>query len=802
MKKFSKLLAVVVAIAVIVCPMMSIVSHATSAGGYKIEALDENNLKLTISSEDGFIAYSASVGFNSASAFQSTYSSDGYTNGLKLIDYTTKTATKNGYNTPQISANAIDSSLNVVVMPTDINNLDLLTEVVIGIRVAANSTASLTKIQAADDGADLAEDPTLLTFPAAGSDGVIDTESEDYNPENATTVHTHDLTLVPAVAATCTVAGNSAYYTCSGCDKIFSDSEGTNETTLQAVTIAATGHTVVNDAAVAPTCTETGLTAGSHCSVCNEVLVAQTVVPATGHTVVNDAAVAPTCTETGLTAGSHCSVCGEVIVAQTVVPATEHTVVDDAAVAPTCTETGLTAGSHCSVCGEVLVAQTVVPATGHTVVDDAAVAPTCTETGLTAGSHCSVCNEVIVAQTVVPATGHSFTYTENGDGTHTVGCANGCGYSATEDCDTEGEDGACSMCGYKAAGPIVSVLDENILTNLAPQISITETINVNFRVAKATTTGNSAYASVKMVITATKYNASNMRYLADPVYADLWSLTTKNNAATYYDVATYELDLPIYAYVACYNEDGVEIAHSNTFTAYPSELLKGLYTATPTNAEQEATNRLITDALNLGAAAQAYFAGQVSGDTDLKAATAMNEGWDQSYATAELTGLNNVSNFDWNSESSVTSSTNNITTAADISGAPAISYAILKATATGANPLDYSKLTMEISYNTLYANDGNAGLISDTIEGSEWSDYAVGKNLRYSFKKAAMYDSDKTVTAVVTYDGTRVCTVTYSMDSYISAYKDNATVGGIVTAIGKFTATARNYFAVKTGKTV
>ena len=42
-------------------------------------------------------------------------------------------------------------------------------------------------------------------------------------------------------------------------------------------------HTIVTDAAVAATCTTTGLTAGTHCSKCNVVLTAQTVVAATGH---------------------------------------------------------------------------------------------------------------------------------------------------------------------------------------------------------------------------------------------------------------------------------------------------------------------------------------------------------------------------------------------------------------------------------------------------------------------------------------------------------------------------------------
>ncbi len=86
-------------------------------------------------------------------------------------------------------------------------------------------------------------------------------------------------------------------------------------------------HTSVTDAAVAPTCTKTGLTEGSHCSNCSKVLVKQEVVDALGHTSVTDKAKDPTCTETGLTAGSHCSVCNETLVAQEEVPATGHTYV-------------------------------------------------------------------------------------------------------------------------------------------------------------------------------------------------------------------------------------------------------------------------------------------------------------------------------------------------------------------------------------------------------------------------------------------------------------------------------------------
>ena len=75
-------------------------------------------------------------------------------------------------------------------------------------------------------------------------------------------------------AATCTTAGVKTY-TCSACGDSYTEA------------IPSTGHTEAIDAAVAATCTSTGLTEGKHCSVCNTVLVAQTVVNTIAHNYTN-----------------------------------------------------------------------------------------------------------------------------------------------------------------------------------------------------------------------------------------------------------------------------------------------------------------------------------------------------------------------------------------------------------------------------------------------------------------------------------------------------------------------------------
>ena len=142
-----------------------------------------------------------------------------------------------------------------------------------------------------------------------GEDNICDTCGYD-----KTVPHTHNLTLVPAKAPTCTEKGNTAYYTCDGCDKWFEDATGASEITDKtSVILAATGHSasdwksdntdhwkectvvgcgvIIEDSKAAHTAGEwiidtpaTATTSGSkhkECTVCGYTMTTETI-PATG----------------------------------------------------------------------------------------------------------------------------------------------------------------------------------------------------------------------------------------------------------------------------------------------------------------------------------------------------------------------------------------------------------------------------------------------------------------------------------------------------------------------------------------
>ena len=102
----------------------------------------------------------------------------------------------------------------------------------------------------------------------------------------------HTLTAVPEVPATCETAGTKAYWECSVCRKLFSDADGKNETTLEALTIPATGH-----AWGQPAWTWTGTESASAVFTCgNDGSHTQTLTAA----VTSQVTTEPGCESTGV----------------------------------------------------------------------------------------------------------------------------------------------------------------------------------------------------------------------------------------------------------------------------------------------------------------------------------------------------------------------------------------------------------------------------------------------------------------------------------------------------------------------
>ncbi len=224
-----------------------------------------------------------------------------------------------------------------------------------------------------------------------GSDNICDTCGYD-----KTVPHTHNLTLVPAKAPTCTEKGNTAYYTCDGCDKWFEDATGASEITDKtSVILAATGHS-------ASDWKSDNTDHWKECTVvgCGLIIEGSKAAHTAGEWIIDTPA-------TATTSGSkhkECTVCGYTMATETI-PATgggEHTHSYGS-------EWKNDADNHWHECSCGDKKDTAAHTAGEWIIDTPATA---TADG-TKHKECTVCGYTMATETI-PATG-------GGEHTHSYG---------------------------------------------------------------------------------------------------------------------------------------------------------------------------------------------------------------------------------------------------------------------------------------------------------------------------------------------------------------------------------------------
>ena len=231
----------------------------------------------------------------------------------------------------------------------------------------------LVKVDAKDA---ICAEPGYVAHWKCGKCGALfnDADGEqETTMEKLTVTVPHTLTKTDEVPSTCTETGVNAYWTCSVCGKIFLDAEGKQETDEDGLVMKEKPHILSKTEEVSATCTKTGRAAYWTCDVCGKIFADENgtqettldglTIPKAAHKLTKTEEVSATCTKTGRAAYWTCSKCGKIFADENgtqettmdalTIPKAAHKLTKTEAKEPTKSETGNKEYWTCGVCGKL-----------------------------------------------------------------------------------------------------------------------------------------------------------------------------------------------------------------------------------------------------------------------------------------------------------------------------------------------------------------------------------------------------------------------------------------------------------------